>query len=352
MDKRVFGLDVMRALAISAVVWVHSLKSLRLAFDPPKALLPVDGVSLFFVLSGFLVGKIIFYTIHGENWRELPFFLKRRWWRTLPNYYLFFFLHVLVYFAFGIQDQIDWQGLLFLQNLNQPNSLFFLESWSLAVEEWFYFLIPTIWWSLKRWLKPCDIKHFLIFIVLFIFASLCYKYWFFSNLKLDIHVLHIYVRRPVLMRLSSIGYGLLMAAIAINSRSLFKKWWIWAFVGLALYSLFEFYIAKLNTQWKVIYMFEFRSAIIMCFLPAFYHFPRLNHFLSILINRISLFSYSIYLINLPALSILFWFLSKWNIIQPFLVLGGVALTWMCIFFASQFIYYKFEWPITQLRERR
>ena len=39
-------------------------------------------------------------------------FYNRRWWRTLPNYYFFFALHIVFYYVFSIQENIDWRGLL------------------------------------------------------------------------------------------------------------------------------------------------------------------------------------------------------------------------------------------------
>ncbi|MBK7946667.1 MAG: hypothetical protein IPJ85_15815 [Flavobacteriales bacterium] len=52
---RVFGLDLMRAIAIVLVVFWHSADVLDAAM-PGIALPPyVDGVDLFFVLSGFLI---------------------------------------------------------------------------------------------------------------------------------------------------------------------------------------------------------------------------------------------------------------------------------------------------------
>ncbi|HYK45160.1 MAG TPA: acyltransferase family protein, partial [Parafilimonas sp.] len=61
MNRRVYGLDIVRAVAILTVVYMHAILNLGI-----PALLRYsigDGVSIFFVLSGFLIGKILLNTI-------------------------------------------------------------------------------------------------------------------------------------------------------------------------------------------------------------------------------------------------------------------------------------------------
>ena len=94
--NRVFGLDVMRALAIVWVVLVHSNYMLWEHWPGFPGLPFVDGVGLFFVLSGYLVGGILLrYATTGSpsTWRLLDFW-QRRWMRTLPNYYLFLLIKI------------------------------------------------------------------------------------------------------------------------------------------------------------------------------------------------------------------------------------------------------------------
>ncbi|HRT54833.1 MAG TPA: acyltransferase family protein, partial [Flavobacteriales bacterium] len=53
---RVFGLDLLRALAIVLVVLVHCSPWQLGRIDGIGWLFRIDGVDLFFVLSGYLVG--------------------------------------------------------------------------------------------------------------------------------------------------------------------------------------------------------------------------------------------------------------------------------------------------------
>ena len=88
---RHFGLDVIRALAISLVLISHinGITS-HLPVQLPNIFnhinLP-DGVDLFFVLSGFLIGRILLKT-DWESFSSIKNFWKRRFLRTLPNYFL------------------------------------------------------------------------------------------------------------------------------------------------------------------------------------------------------------------------------------------------------------------------
>jgi peptidoglycan/LPS O-acetylase OafA/YrhL len=154
-NKRIFGLDLLRTGAIFCVVYGHGyylIEGTSLGNLIPKEIynLPVfDGVSIFFVLSGFLIGRILLRTVLKENFngRMLIEFWIRRWFRTLPNY--FFILSILVIYSFifvnqPLEDQPVhlYRYFSFTQNLTSPHPNFFPEAWSLSVEEWFYLCIP------------------------------------------------------------------------------------------------------------------------------------------------------------------------------------------------------------------
>jgi peptidoglycan/LPS O-acetylase OafA/YrhL len=87
INKRVFGLDLLRAAAILFVVIDHG--NLLLPDLPRKIadLFVFDGVAIFFVLSGYLIGGILLDKLEsGFNQHSLLDFWIRRWFRTLPNY--------------------------------------------------------------------------------------------------------------------------------------------------------------------------------------------------------------------------------------------------------------------------
>lgn len=145
--ERVFGLDVLRSVAVLMVVVAHVRFLLRPLAPSLQALSIFGylGVELFFVLSGFLIGGIILKSFgDAPGGRTLTTFWVRRWFRTLPNYYLYLGINVLVHLAELRALGASWTYALFLQNLTWPCPNFFNESWSLTIEEWFYLLFPLL----------------------------------------------------------------------------------------------------------------------------------------------------------------------------------------------------------------
>jgi len=142
--SRVYGLDVFRAIAIIIVVMGHGGFIIDKVLPGFPYIPLIDGVELFFVLSGFLIGTIlikIFEKNNGLRTKEMISFWKRRWFRTLPNYYLILGVNVILVsngIIKGDIEQFNWKFLFFLQNFNSYFTDFFWESWSLTIEEWFY----------------------------------------------------------------------------------------------------------------------------------------------------------------------------------------------------------------------
>jgi peptidoglycan/LPS O-acetylase OafA/YrhL len=149
---RGFGLDLLRAIAVSLVLIGHCgdvfAQFLGVHFPLAVSYGAFLGVELFFVLSGFLVGRILIGVAAAPRAAAWRVFMARRWLRTLPLYYVW--LAVLVvgmpplfwladpYFARRAHAAVIYG--LFLQNPVHAVGFggWFGVSWSLAVEEWFY----------------------------------------------------------------------------------------------------------------------------------------------------------------------------------------------------------------------
>ena len=146
-NKRVIGLDIARAAAVLGVLLTH----LTIRWYTPYPFMRIAllfigmmGVELFFVLSGFLIGGILLRQAQREPFTlpHVPRFWMRRWFRTLPNYYLFLGLLALL-FPNPARGQLRF-FLVFAQNLFSARSDWFVVSWSLCIEECMYLLLPIV----------------------------------------------------------------------------------------------------------------------------------------------------------------------------------------------------------------
>jgi hypothetical protein len=127
--RHAFGLDLARAAAVCSVLIAHA--SLFYAEGHPAAryvliIFGVVGVEIFFALSGFLVGRQLLRVAEGDAsaWR----FLLRRWYRTLPNYYLFLLVNAALAWWVADRTGLDARFLAFVQSFaaNDGRRLFVL----------------------------------------------------------------------------------------------------------------------------------------------------------------------------------------------------------------------------------
>ena len=138
-SKRNFGLDLLRASAIVAVFLAHEV---TLTGIPILGELGT-GVDLFFVLSGFLIGRIYFRSSTQPEFTPLRFW-RSRWWRTIPPYVAALALYILAdrVILHPPHPELPWYYCLFLQNYLGMTG--FGPSWSLCVEEHYYLLLPLL----------------------------------------------------------------------------------------------------------------------------------------------------------------------------------------------------------------
>ena len=146
-------LDGLRALAVLLVVAGHTRTPLAIQHYFSGGL----GVGIFFVLSGFLITILLLREESAFGSVSLGGFYIRRAFRILPPY----LLTIAAYLIIGmVPSQHDLKtkflnGLpyfLTLRNEYMPMGLpvAFTHSWSLSVEEKFYFLWPPLFFILLR----------------------------------------------------------------------------------------------------------------------------------------------------------------------------------------------------------
>ncbi len=145
-NKRLHGLDTLRAIAIIIVLIFHYKVVVshqnNVGFISE---LGWTGVDLFFVLSGYLIGNQVLAAIARKEDFSLKLFYIRRLLRTLPNYYFVLTLYFIFPLALdGTVTAPFWQFLTFTQNFAFHPGETFTHSWSLCIEEQFYLIFPLL----------------------------------------------------------------------------------------------------------------------------------------------------------------------------------------------------------------
>jgi peptidoglycan/LPS O-acetylase OafA/YrhL len=364
-SKRIFGLDIMRALAVFLVVFGHMLQHAK----PPDWLghfgrLGILGVEIFFVLSGFLIGGIIVDLINKGKFAQpadLLAFWTRRWLRTLPLYYLFLFIYL----------KFDWNGatrlvdhlefLVFLQNFAWRPPDFFLLSWSLTIEEYFYFLFPILFYLLLRICRD-PVKSLKIAVVVFMLVPLLlkagrtpYPGWDEFNFNL---------RMVCMVRLDSLMYG--VAAVLV--KQYYPRLWssikrltpLWIVLLLAISAYIYINLPGLcdSSAARIIQslLFPAISLSVALLLPLFDGVrDSKNLYLKDLITYISTISYSMYLSHILVITEINQALSSlphgMETIEPFPQCLYLLYT-VFILAAAPVTYYLWERPFMRLRDRR
>lgn len=139
-SSRLPGLDLLRTIAILAVVSLHAGQLAGSQIEGLGALTSNGwmGVDVFFVMSGYLIGTQFFYGDDGIG----SFYIKR-WLRTLPLYFVVLFFYIWVKPALGFPFRGEAAPyFFFLQNYTGVPD--FVPSWSLCIEEQFYLIFPVI----------------------------------------------------------------------------------------------------------------------------------------------------------------------------------------------------------------
>ena len=342
-DKRNFGLDLVRAVAIALVLVSHLA-------NPLHFLGPL-GVDLFFVLSGYLIGGILLRQVIKQDGFSVPMltrFWHRRWMRTVPNYALFLVLYVVyAYVKSGSLPGSFWQYPLFLQNLAWPCPPFFQVSWSLAVEEWFYLSFPVFFLVLHR----CGLNwrtSFQATTGLFLVAPIMARVFFHSWSDWDEEM-----RKVVVFRLDSMMMGVTLAILQERRPALWQ--WckrVWP-VGLALFAACVFWGAKAKASGPVhlpAWLFLALAPLgCMLLLPRCTTLLRPPEWIAVWVQRLSEWSYSIYLSHTLIMLIVYENAAPWLKSAPAKLVGKAFIV-AATLAVSAALYRWFEKPIMNLRK--
>lgn len=361
-NNRVIGLDIVRAAAIIIVVYGHGVY-----FFPEKyhnyyyMLIPlIDGVSVFFVLSGFLIGGILLKIIQNGNFtsKDLVNFWLRRWFRTLPNY--FFVLFALVIYQLLLYKDLggfSFKYILFLQNFLTAHPPLFPEAWSLCVEEWFYLLFPIACFILYKLLKNKS-KSVLISALLFILPPLLFRVFFYYN-GVNAENWDTGVRKVMIFRLDSLMYGIIGAYFYSFKRELWIKY---KNICLGLSILLLVYLSvywrqKPSLAFLAVYQYNLESLATLMSLPFLSQLKTIRFkFPAFLITFISIVSYSMYVLNYSIVqcrliphSLAFMGLTAMS--NKYVILLTYFMYWFYILCGSYLLYRFYEKPMMDLRNK-
>lgn len=178
-NNRMLQLDGLRGLAVISVVAFHFINNELGVMDAGQlndferllqkaTYFGWAGVDLFFVLSGFLIGSILLRNRNSPNFFKT--FYIRRFFRIVPIYYvllvLFFLAKQSPWYASDVYIFLNDLPLIYYFGLVQNMGMSYFghfgpealtPTWSLAVEEQFYLIIPVV----VYFLKPHQLKYFI-----------------------------------------------------------------------------------------------------------------------------------------------------------------------------------------------
>lgn len=357
--NRVFGLDLMRALAIIFVVMGHGGSMLEKANTNFPWIPLINGVELFFVLSGFLIGGILIKIFQKEDSFGIKIignFWFRRWFRTLPNYYLILLLNIIfVYFGLIKEDfsQFNWRFFLFLQNFSGPFTGFFWESWSLSVEEWFYLLFPLVLGLIFLLLKRHNVNKksiYLFAIFIFLFIPFLLRFFIASKIEVNEFWLDTKIYKVVIYRIDSIALGLLAAYIKYwHSNFWYKNRNLSFIIGIILSYVVLYISWAPNAFFTKVFQIFIQSIGCFLLLPKFDSIHKAPKILVKIFTHISLISYSMYLLNLAIVSEVIN--TNFPPQNPFSALVIYVIYWIIVITLSTILYKYYEKPIMDLREK-
>ena len=350
-EARVFGLDFLRAVAILLVLVAHASFMFLPLTHKLEAwwMLGHLGVELFFVLSGFLIGAILARQAEQAQFAVGRFWL-RRWLRTLPNYYLFLGVNIIL----ARWTEGSWPHaapyMVFLQNFAWPQPLFFIESWSLAVEEIFYLIAPLLVLLFGRRLAPRVDPLLLVLLAILLATALRVIYVLTIDPNWDLSL-----RMVSLVRMDAIAYGvvamLLCRRSLLSPRAALAMAWCGA-AGTALAVALYLALPKDTDLFARTGLFSLISLSFAAFLPAAsnWHRSGLPSPVDNAVRAIARWSYALYLCQLAIMRVMdatfagnaqtFAGCLLQALLFATLSIGCAALVYRC-----------FEAPILRLRDR-
>jgi peptidoglycan/LPS O-acetylase OafA/YrhL len=339
------GLDLVRSIAILMVLVSHcgEIFGTWFGYHLPMAISKAGsfGVELFFVLSGFLIGRLLMDIIAQKpDFRGWLVFMTRRWMRTLPLYFLCVALMAVVWPPYfwepghaKLWHALPWFVTL-TQNLAWPMAgQWFPVSWSLTVEEWFYLLFSALLMAGVAWTG---------------------RWWFWVTALLFLTIPPILranlpdgtdwvetAEKVVVYRLDSIAFGTLIAWLEAARSPLLRRPNLLLACGAAIVAFVwaDGLAAMLvsHDQLHEAVKFDAVSLGYALMLPAAAGWRSIGWFLAGPARAISRQSYCIYLIHLTLLELASYYRGLYNIPAIVCVILTLGATWVLSWLSYRWI---------------
>jgi peptidoglycan/LPS O-acetylase OafA/YrhL len=240
-------LDGLRAFAIIGVMIAHWLQS-TIKIDILKNLPYGTGVTLFFVLSGFLITRILLEfkeqnaAENKSQFHSIKSFYIRRSLRIFPIYYLTILILVIIGFT-DIGKMLPWL-LTYTTNVYMTLQNDYIGSythfWSLAVEEQFYlFWGFTIVFVPRDYLKGTILTLAFLSVLFLIYFKVFTGYWLANAL--------------VICQMHSLGLGALIAYYMKYNPDFIKKINLTLIKGITLFLSLVFILIYVYQRPEALY---------------------------------------------------------------------------------------------------
>jgi peptidoglycan/LPS O-acetylase OafA/YrhL len=347
-SERRFGLDAARAAAIVLVLvahgaqfWMPYVQGLSVDIDRIAFLTGVYGVEIFFCLSGFLIGGLLLdIQRRGGAAKAVKIFLIRRWIRTLPLYYLTFFVFLVPQIEPSARERL-WSYLPLVQNLFTPMPIgnWFGTSWSLAVEEWSYLILPFLAFYI------CRSTRNPVFFAALILVCFGVGTRFLVGVSVDNWSApdwDLYIRKIVITRSDAVAYGVMAAVFVDGCRHSRASWLTWLGAILTILSVWIIYAAKTFGAFEWFIFFPTTGIGFALLMPMFAEVLTPPPILAWPVQFFARISYSLYLVHW---AVIFYASSVPTALQLVTFYGGSVIV-------AAALSYLVEYPIMRLRPKQ
>lgn len=248
------GLDGIRAIAVIAVMFRHYTSPFTPVLNDAgwvwKAYATVAnlgwvGVDIFFVLSGYLIAKMLINN-PIQSFEAYLKFVNRRVWRLIPAYLACLLVFSVIALMFVPNSKVLNNSLSLWTMTSNIQSAFvhrtalmdghfnLVHFWSLAVEWHFYLLMPVLLWVFR---------YMGLTALLLIILAIATRY-LFQKLQLSDNALYSFT----LCRIDALAMGCLLATIAPKVSKKYSTMYL--LIGAVIFSFVMLTISQASMPYK------------------------------------------------------------------------------------------------------